>query len=202
MAGGLGGFGARGIGPGVPGPYRARAGIGGAVWDAFAANRERGGGAGKEGGRAFGEDGIQGMRKTILALPADYGEWLEGPDMKGFSGRNLKYMRFFAQHCPDLRFGQQSAAQLSWFHIVVLMTQVSDPAEREWYASQAISNGWPRTTLEVQIKAPDDKPTIGMLLCKTQNRLVAEYALSGIDKPNGVAVDIQGHSLPVLIATL
>src|SRR5690606_27389670 len=99
----------------------------------------------------------------------------------------LKYMRFFAQHCPDLRFGQQSAAQLSWFHIVVLMTQVSDPAEREWYASQAISNGWPRTTLEVQIKAPDDKPTIGMLLCKTQNRLVAEYALSGIDKPIGVA---------------
>ena len=31
------------------------------------------------------------------------------------------------------------------------------------------------------------KPTIGLLLCKQQNRLVAEYALSGIDKPIGVA---------------
>lgn len=41
--------------------------------------------------------------------------------------------------------------------------------------------------VDAQIKAPDDKPTIGLLLCKTQNRLVAEYALSGIDKPIGIA---------------
>ena len=41
--------------------------------------------------------------------------------------------------------------------------------------------------VDAQVKAPDDKPTIGLLLCKQQNRLVAEYALSGIDKPLGVA---------------
>lgn len=41
--------------------------------------------------------------------------------------------------------------------------------------------------VDAQIKAPDDKPTIGLLLCKTKKRLVAEYALSGIDKPMGVA---------------
>ncbi len=33
------------------------------------------------------------------------------PDMRGFSSRNLKYMAFFAQHCPDGKFGQQPAAQ-------------------------------------------------------------------------------------------
>ena len=44
-----------------------------------------------------------------------------------------------------------------------------------------------RATVDAQIKADDDKPTIGLLLCRTQNRLVAEYALSGIDKPIGVA---------------
>lgn len=43
------------------------------------------------------------------------------------------------------------------------------------------------SAVDAQIKAPDDKPTIGLLLCKTKNRLVAEYALSGIDKPIGVA---------------
>jgi len=32
-----------------------------------------------------------------------------------------------------------------------------------------------------------DKPTIGLLLCKTKKRLVVEYALSGINKPMGVA---------------
>jgi hypothetical protein len=32
------------------------------------------------------------------------------PDMRGWSSRNLKYMAFFAQHCPDDRIGQQPAA--------------------------------------------------------------------------------------------
>jgi hypothetical protein len=41
--------------------------------------------------------------------------------------------------------------------------------------------------VDAQLKAPDDNPTIGLLLCKTKNQLVAEYALSGIAKPMGVA---------------
>lgn len=238
------------------------------------------------------------------------------PDMRGFSSRNLKYMAFFAQHCPNGQFGQQPAAQLPWFHVVTLLTQLDTADAREWYAIQAVQHGWSRTTLELniknrlqqrqgaavtnfqarlpaadsalahetlkdpylfdflglgndahereienglirhitrfllelgagfafvgrqfrlevagdeffidllfyhtrlkcyvvvelkatafkpehagqlnfylsaidaQVKAPDDKPTIGLLLCKQQNRLVAEYALSGIDKPMGVA---------------
>ncbi|WP_028455576.1 PDDEXK nuclease domain-containing protein [Chitinilyticum litopenaei] len=238
------------------------------------------------------------------------------PEMRGWSASNLKYMRFFAERCPDGQFGQQPADQLPWFHIVTLLTKLDDAAEREWYASQAVAQGWSRSTLELniknrlrqrqgaavsnfvarlpagesalaqetlkdpylfdflglgneaherdieeglvrhitrfllelgagfafvgrqyrlevagdeffidllfyhtrlkcyvvvelkaaafkpehagqlnfylaavdaQIKAPDDKPTIGLLLCKQQNRLVAEYALSGIDKPIGVA---------------
>jgi predicted nuclease of restriction endonuclease-like (RecB) superfamily len=238
------------------------------------------------------------------------------PDMRGWSSSNLKYMRFFAQHCPDGQFGQQAADQLPWFHIVTLLTQLNSPTEREWYATQTLQNSWSRSTLELniknrvhlrqgaaltnfasrmpvadsalanetlkdpylfdflglgndahereiesglirhitrfllelgagfafvgrqfrlevagdeffidllfyhtrlkcyvvvelkatafkpehagqlnfylaavdaQIKAQDDKPTIGLLLCKQQNRLVAEYALSGIDKPIGIA---------------
>jgi hypothetical protein len=46
-------------------------------------------------------------------------------DMRGWSSRNLKYMRFFAQHCPDGLIGQQPAAQLPWFHIVTLLTQLT-----------------------------------------------------------------------------
>ena len=238
------------------------------------------------------------------------------PEMKGFSGTNLKYMRLFAQECPNGLIGQQPADQLPWFHIVILLTKISAAAEQEWDAVEAIRHGWSRLTLELQIKnrlhlrqagavtnfnrqlpaphsqlaiealkdpylfdflglgddarerdienalirhitrfllelgagfafvgrqfrlevagdeffidllfyhtrlkcyvvvelkasefkpehtgqlnfylsavdaqikAPDDKPTIGLLLCKKQNRLVAEYALSGINKPIGVA---------------
>jgi hypothetical protein len=46
------------------------------------------------------------------------------PDMRGWSSSNLKYMRFFAQHCADGRFGQQPADQLPWFHVVTLLTKL------------------------------------------------------------------------------
>ena len=74
------------------------------------------------------------------------------PDMRGWSSSNLKYMRFFAQHCPDGQFGQQAADQLPWFHIVALLTRLDSPADREWYATQAVRQGWSRTTLELNIK--------------------------------------------------
>ena len=55
--------------------------------------------------------------------------------------------------------------------------------------------------IDAQVKAPDDHPTIGLLLCKTQNRLVAEYALSGIDKPIGIAEYALVRALPEPLLT-
>jgi len=37
------------------------------------------------------------------------------------------------------------------------------------------------------LKHPDDKPSIGLLLCKSKNKLVVEYALRDIKSPIGVA---------------
>ena len=37
------------------------------------------------------------------------------------------------------------------------------------------------------LRHADDKPTIGLLFCKSKDRLVVEYALRGFDKPMGVA---------------
>ena len=37
------------------------------------------------------------------------------------------------------------------------------------------------------LRVPDDKPTIGLLLCKTKNNIIAEYALRDINKPMGIA---------------
>jgi len=74
------------------------------------------------------------------------------PDMKGLSSRNLKYMKTFARECPDLQIGQQPAAQLPWFHIVTLLTKISEPKLRDWYAVAALEQGWPRGTLAIQIK--------------------------------------------------
>ncbi len=43
------------------------------------------------------------------------------------------------------------------------------------------------SAVDSQLRHPDDKPAIGLVLCKTRNRLIAEYALRDMAKPIGVA---------------
>ena len=58
------------------------------------------------------------------------------PQMKGFSLRNLKYMRASAATYPDETFVQQLAAQIPWFHHCVLLDKVKDSRERLWFKGQ------------------------------------------------------------------
>ena len=52
------------------------------------------------------------------------------------------------------------------------------------------------SAIDSQVKAPDDQPTIGLLLCKSQNRIVAEYTLRDTTKPMGIAEYQLLESLP------
>ena len=74
------------------------------------------------------------------------------PDMKGFSLRNLKYMRAFAQAWPDTAIVQQAVAQLPWGHNLVLLDKLPGPETRRWYAAKAIEHNWSRNTLVMQIQ--------------------------------------------------
>jgi len=74
------------------------------------------------------------------------------PEMKGFSPRNLKYMRRFAEVWTEAEFVQQVAAQLPWFHNCVLLDKVAGADERRWYARAALQHGWSRTVLVHQIE--------------------------------------------------
>ncbi len=74
------------------------------------------------------------------------------PDMKGFSPRNLKYMRAFAEAWPDSEFVQQAAAQLPWFHLCTLIDKLKKPEDREWYLAKAIEHNWSCNILVMQIE--------------------------------------------------
>ncbi|CDI01038.1 conserved hypothetical protein [Candidatus Competibacter denitrificans Run_A_D11] len=74
------------------------------------------------------------------------------PDMKGFSPRNLKYMRAFAEAWPDAEFVQQAAAQSPWFHLCTLIDKLKTRDERNWYLSKAIEHNWSRNILVMQIE--------------------------------------------------
>ncbi len=89
--------------------------------------------------------------KVIDRLSADLKRAF--PQMSGFSPRNLKYMRRFAQEWPDEAFVQQFAAQMPWFHNCILLDKVKDIPVREFYIRQTIENGWSRAVLEMQIES-------------------------------------------------
>ncbi|MCP4136674.1 MAG: DUF1016 domain-containing protein, partial [bacterium] len=73
------------------------------------------------------------------------------PEMKGFSPRNLKYMRKFAETNPE--FVQPLVAQLPWSHNVILMEKIKSEKERNWYAQETVKNGWSRNVLVMQIES-------------------------------------------------
>lgn len=264
-------------------------------------------------------------KKIIHKLSIDLAKAF--PEMKGFSERNLDYMRHFAKFWPDREITQQLVAKLPWGHNIALLQKVPNDSERLWYAKKALENGWSRNILvlqiesnlkdricsdqkthnfdetllktqsdlanstlkdpyifdflsigaesqereieialvdhiqkfllelgagfafmgrqvhldvggqdfyldllfyhtklhcyvvielktgdlkseyvgklnfylsavDVQIKAPEDKPTIGILLCKTKNKVIAEYALKDISKPIGISEYRIGDAIP------
>lgn len=89
--------------------------------------------------------------KVIDRLAQDLGRAF--PGIKGFSSRNLKYMRAFAEAWPDEAIVQQLAAQIPWFHNCVLLDKVAGPAEREWYIRATIQHGWSRNVLVHQMES-------------------------------------------------
>lgn len=87
------------------------------------------------------------------------------PGVSGFSRTNLYRMRAFylayrmqSKNVPQAA-GQldenvpQLAAQIPWFHNVILLEKVKDPAIRDWYAQAAFEHGWSRNVLEMQIES-------------------------------------------------
>ncbi|MBL8470612.1 MAG: DUF1016 family protein [Rhodocyclaceae bacterium] len=61
--------------------------------------------------------------------------------------------------------------------------------------------GFYLTAVDAQMKHPQDGPTIGLLLCKSKNKVVAEYALRDNSQPIGVAEYQLVESLPPELQT-
>jgi predicted nuclease of restriction endonuclease-like (RecB) superfamily len=88
--------------------------------------------------------------KVIDRLAADLQEAF--PDMSGLSRRNLLSMKIFAREFPDGPIAQQPVAQLPWGHVLQIMQRVKDPADRDFYIREAVTHGWSRSILEIQIQ--------------------------------------------------
>jgi predicted nuclease of restriction endonuclease-like (RecB) superfamily len=88
--------------------------------------------------------------KVIDRLAADLREAF--PEMKGFSPRNIKYMRAFVAAWPDCAIVQATLAQLTWYHNIALLEKLKTAEERLWYATKTLEHGWSRNILAIQIE--------------------------------------------------
>lgn len=89
--------------------------------------------------------------KIIDQLSKDLGSSF--PEMKGFSPRNLKYMRKFAEEYPDLEFVQEVLAQLTWYHNLTLLDKIKDQDTRIFYIKNSVEHGWSRNIMVMQIES-------------------------------------------------
>ncbi len=87
--------------------------------------------------------------KVIDRLSTDLKK--EFPAMKGFSPRNLKYMRKFAETWTDYEIVQRCVAQIPWRSNITLMQKIKDPELRLWYAQKTIKHGFGKDMLVFQI---------------------------------------------------
>ena len=74
------------------------------------------------------------------------------PDISGFSPRNIKYMRKFAECWSDFAIVQQVVAQIPWRTNLKLLDKLNTQEERLWYAYETIKNGWSSNVLDLQIQ--------------------------------------------------
>jgi predicted nuclease of restriction endonuclease-like (RecB) superfamily len=77
---------------------------------------------------------------------------LDFPKAKGYSVRNLKYMRKFANFITDEAKVQTVSALLSWSHNTYLFDKTKSLDEYFWYANQTLENGWTLSSLEHHVE--------------------------------------------------
>jgi len=75
------------------------------------------------------------------------------PDITGFSPRNLKYMKKFAEAWTDKEIVQRTVAQIPWRSNITLLDKLSDPKLRLFYAEKTIQNGYSKDMLVFQIES-------------------------------------------------
>lgn len=92
--------------------------------------------------------------------------------------------------------GDEFFPDLIFYHIPLRCYFVIDLKMKKFKPEYSGKMNFYLTTVDKQLKLPDDKPSIGLLLCKEANQLVAEYALLDINKPIGVSTYHFSKSLP------
>ncbi len=88
--------------------------------------------------------------KVVEKLAHDLGKSF--PGIAGFSIRNLKYMRKFADCYKEINCAT-AVAQIPWGHNITILEKLKNNDQRLWYVQQTVENGWSRASLAMWIES-------------------------------------------------
>ena len=76
---------------------------------------------------------------------------------------------------------------LLFYHLKLRCFVVIDLKAREFTPEAAGKMNFYLSAVDEQFRQPGDQPSIGLILCRSKNRVIAEYALRDMTKPIGVS---------------
>lgn len=85
---------------------------------------------------------------------------------------------------------------LLFYHLKLRCYVVIDLKMREFKPEHAGKMNFYLSAVDGLMRHPADEPTIGILLCKSQDKTVVEYALKDVNKPLGIAQYKLAEALP------
>lgn len=92
--------------------------------------------------------------------------------------------------------GEDFFIDLLFYHLRLRCYIVIELKAGEFQPEHAGKLSFYLSAVDAHMKTDQDHPTIGLLLCKSKNRVVAEYSLRDSNKPIGVAEYQLLHALP------
>ncbi len=90
---------------------------------------------------------------------------------------------------------------LLFYHLQLRCFVVGDLKKGEFKPEYAGKMNFYCSVVDDQLRHPQDQPTLGLILCQTKDRIIAEYSLRDIDKPIGVADYELTRELPEKLAS-
>lgn len=83
--------------------------------------------------------------------------------------------------------GEDFSIDLLFYHLRLHSYFVVDLKTRKFLPEDGGKMSFYLSTIDEQMRAPIDGPTLGLILCRTHSKVVAEYALRHLQRPVGVA---------------
>ena len=97
------------------------------------------------------------------------------PSAKGYSVRNLKYMKKFAQTFTEDDVDEYGLGRITWSHHQILMSKVSNREEYIWYLEKTLEHKWSVDDLTSQVKSQlYERQAVANKISNFERRLPAE----------------------------